>query len=122
MHDKFLEKGVCEHIQTWLTPLPDNTLPNLKIREGLLRVLLKVRTSFHPTNTHASLQYNGISAPHLSESGLGRAVMVLSRRPDETKENRKMAATLVTKWARPIFGLDEKPNAADMIPQQNFAP
>jgi hypothetical protein len=73
-------------------------------------------------NTHASLQYNGISAPHLSESGLGRAVMVLSRRPDETKENRKMAATLVTKWARPIFGLDEKPNAADMIPQQNFAP
>jgi transcription factor SPN1 len=107
LHDKFLEKGVCEHIQTWLTPLPDNTLPNLKIREGLLRVLLK---------------YNGISAPHLSESGLGRAVMVLSRRPDETKENRKMAATLVTKWARPIFGLDEKPNAADMIPQQNFAP
>eukprot|EP00029_Vermamoeba_vermiformis_P005655 TRINITY_DN2022_c0_g1_i2.p1 TRINITY_DN2022_c0_g1~~TRINITY_DN2022_c0_g1_i2.p1 ORF type:complete len:361 (+),score=147.57 TRINITY_DN2022_c0_g1_i2:363-1445(+) len=107
LHDKFLEKGACEQIRAWLQPLPDNTLPNLKIREGLLRVLLK---------------FNGINSTHLVDSLLGRIVLLLSRRPDETRENRKMAATLVTKWARPIFGLDDKPNAADMIPQQNFAP
>lgn len=128
LHDKLLEKGACEQIRAWLQPLPDNTLPNLKIREGLLRVLLKVRALTNAEHrsigelTPRTLQFNGITSSHLSDSGLGRIVMILSRRPDETKENRKMAATLVTKWARPIFGLDDKPNAADMIPQQNFAP
>jgi transcription factor SPN1 len=67
-------------------------------------------------------QFNGIQPAHLSDSGLGRIVMMLSRHPSETKENRKMAATLVTKWMRPLFGLDERPSAADLVPQQNFAP
>jgi transcription factor SPN1 len=44
LQDKFLERQAMNQIRMWLQPLPDNTLPNIKLREGLLRVLLKVIT------------------------------------------------------------------------------
>jgi transcription factor SPN1 len=39
----------------------------------------------------------------LKKSGLGKVVMFLSRLPEETPINRKLARDLVDKWSRPLF-------------------
>lgn len=40
--DYFLENGLLSVFKEWLTPLPDNSLPNIKIRDSLIRLLQQV--------------------------------------------------------------------------------
>ncbi|XP_015758678.1 PREDICTED: protein IWS1 homolog [Acropora digitifera] len=86
----FLDLGVLNVLKDWLNPLPDNSLPHLQIREGLLKVLAECP----PMDARA-----------LKMSGIGKAVMYLCRHPKETRENKKIAGKLINDWARPIFGV-----------------
>eukprot|EP01125_Pyxidicula_operculata_P006237 TRINITY_DN2168_c0_g1_i2.p1 TRINITY_DN2168_c0_g1~~TRINITY_DN2168_c0_g1_i2.p1 ORF type:complete len:313 (+),score=120.93 TRINITY_DN2168_c0_g1_i2:679-1617(+) len=48
----YFEGGFLKCLKQWLQPLPDGTLPNLKIREGILKNLIKVTTSINqPTKS-----------------------------------------------------------------------
>ncbi len=40
--EHFLDNGVLTIISTWLSPLPDNSLPSLSIRSALIQVLRDV--------------------------------------------------------------------------------
>lgn len=93
LQHEFLDHGVLTLLKNWLEPLPDGSLPNINIREAILRIL----TDF-PIDLD---QYD--RREQLKKSGLGKVIMFLSRSDEETTSNRKLAKDLVDKWSRPIF-------------------
>ena len=42
LKETFIDSGVMSAIKEWISPLPDKSLPALKIREELLRILQEV--------------------------------------------------------------------------------
>ena len=93
LQETFISKGVLVTIKKWIDPLPDKSLPNLKVREVILRCLSVMSI---------------IGTDDLKESGIGRAVMLLSKHPQETLQNKKIAKNLIEQWSRPIFGLKDR--------------
>lgn len=45
LREALLDSGILNVITDWLTRLPDGSLPNLQIREKLLKLLSEVRSS-----------------------------------------------------------------------------
>ena len=88
LREALLDAGILSVITDWLTPLPDRSLPNIKVRETMLTVL----QHFHINDTD-----------RLKASGIGKAVMYLFKHPKETKENKMRAHKLIQMWSRPIF-------------------
>ncbi|KAG7011365.1 Protein IWS1-like 1, partial [Cucurbita argyrosperma subsp. argyrosperma] len=93
LQQEFLDHGVLTLIKNWLEPLPDGSLPNINIREAILKIL----TDF-PIDLE---QYD--RREQLKKSGLGKVIMFLSKSDEETTSNRKLAKDLVDQWSRPIF-------------------
>ncbi|XAR70680.1 hypothetical protein NMG60_11027617 [Bertholletia excelsa] len=93
LQQEFLDHGVLTLLKNWLEPLPDGSLPNINIREAILKIL----TDF-PIDLD---QYD--RREQLKKSGLGKVIMFLSKSDEETTSNRKLAKDLVDKWSRPIF-------------------
>jgi transcription factor SPN1 len=91
LQESLLDNKVLNVMRQWLEPLPDGALPNVKIREGFLKILTKYRIGKH----------------YLSESGIAKAVMFLSQHPQETQSNKRLATQLLNDWARPLFGISE---------------
>jgi len=88
--DSLLNRDILTIIREWLEPLPDKSLPNVKIREVLLEYLER---------------QTQVEREQLKTSGIGKAVMFLWKHPDETPKNRKLAQKIIEEWSRPIFGL-----------------
>lgn len=86
-----IELGMLSAIAEWLAPLPDRSLPNIKIREELIEVLR---------------DFGEIGTDYLKSSGIGKAVMFLFKHPKETKQNKQKLEKLINNWSRPIFNLD----------------
>jgi transcription factor SPN1 len=94
-HEDLMSCGILGMLKGWLEPMPDGSLPNSKVRGGVLSMLQE-------------LQVNCSNEDHrdqLKKSGVGKLVMFLSKLPDETPENRKLAQHLVETWSRPILGV-----------------
>lgn len=49
LREAFLDAGVLGVVTDWLTPLPDRSLPNLQVRETMLKLLHEVYISFKLT-------------------------------------------------------------------------
>jgi len=90
-HATMIELGVLGAIAEWLAPLPDRSLPNIKIREFMIDTLR---------------DFGEVNADYLKSSGIGKAVMFLYKHSKETKDNKKKLERLINDWSRPIFNLD----------------
>jgi transcription factor SPN1 len=88
----------------WLDPLPDGSLPNLKIRESIIKNLFKLE----------------VDQTVLINSRIGQAIMLLSKHKLETRENKKLLSQLISKWCRPIF--DCQVSYADLKSDSPAAP
>lgn len=85
-----VDNGMLSAITDWLSPLPGQTLPNVIIRETMLRHLA---------------EFSNLEPETLRESGIGKAVMYLYRHPRENRNNKRRAGHLINEWSRPIFNL-----------------
>ncbi|KAF6175552.1 hypothetical protein GIB67_023072 [Kingdonia uniflora] len=95
LQEAFLDHGVLTLLKSWLEPLPDGCLPNTTIRTGILKIL-----TGYPIDLEQDDRRN-----QLKQSGLGKAIMFLSRWDEETRGNRKLAKELVDKWSRPLYNI-----------------
>lgn len=91
LREALLDSGILGVMTDWLTPLPDRSLPNVRVREVMLQVLQ---------------DFNISDTERLKASGIGKAVMYLYKHPKETKENKMKAHRLIQAWSRPIFNND----------------
>lgn len=87
LQETLLDEGILNEVKGWLEPLPDRSMPNIKVKKRLLDVLKSMR----------------IHKEHLIVSGVGKIVYFYSVNPKEIKEVRSMAKTLVQKWTNEVF-------------------
>jgi len=91
-HNAFIENGIMTAIADWLAPLPNNALPNLKIRTSLLQTLVDF--------PHCSIET-------LKASGVGKAVNRLLQHPKEMKDNKKLCKLLIRRYSKQIFDVKD---------------
>lgn len=107
LKETFIDSGVMTAIKEWISPLPDKSLPALRIREELLRILMEVSAHLRPrwrrqpgfsvSFCASSLQLPSVSQETLKHSGIGRAVMFLYKHPKESRSNKDLALKLISK-------------------------
>lgn len=87
LQETLLDEGVLEDVRRWLEPLPDKSMPNIKVKKTLLDALKTMK----------------IHKEHLATSGVGKIVYFYSINPKEVREIRALAKALVQKWTNEIF-------------------
>lgn len=93
MQETLLDIGILNEIKLWLEPLPDNSLPNTKIKTTMLEIL-----NILP-----------IKRNHLINSdGVGKIVNFYSKNSKESGDIRSLADALVKKWTYLFVMRDEE--------------
>jgi len=85
LHQKYIDGGILLVFRNWLLP-QGNILPNLKIRTIILTILTKMN----------------IKETVILHSQINQVIKILAKHQKETKENKKLANTLLKKWSNPL--------------------
>jgi len=101
----FVMFGGLSVIRTWLMPSPDGTLPALSIRTEMLRLLAKLP----------------ITQSNLRKSKLGLTIKELTKREDETLNNRKLCMDLINRWLSLVLDTETSIKRHRATQQHNLA-
>eukprot|EP01094_Clydonella_sp_ATCC50884_P019589 TRINITY_DN3869_c0_g1_i2.p1 TRINITY_DN3869_c0_g1~~TRINITY_DN3869_c0_g1_i2.p1 ORF type:complete len:352 (+),score=141.66 TRINITY_DN3869_c0_g1_i2:75-1130(+) len=93
--DEFIAQGVLQLLKAWLDPMPNGSLPNVIIRTAILELVDRLATY-------------GLAIDDLKSSGIGRAVALSLRHPNETLKNKNIARRLVQMWTRALFNVNDQ--------------
>ncbi len=93
LHRWLLDAGILAVFNHWLYPHSNGTLPNIRLRTSLLKMLTRL-------NIDTSLEHR---RDQVKRSGVGKVVLFYAKLGDETAGNRKMAAALVERWTKPVY-------------------
>ncbi|KAF3321494.1 protein IWS1 [Carex littledalei] len=93
LQEELLDHGVMTLLKNWLEPLPDNSLPNVKIRNAILNILVDFPIDLDRYDRRQQL----------IKSGLGNVIMFLLKSDEETTTNKKLAKQLVDNWCRHLY-------------------
>lgn len=63
MQDEFLDGGVLGVLKLWLEPMQDGSLPNIKVRGAILRVLLQLNFFFEDRKVRSQLRRLSLCHP-----------------------------------------------------------
>lgn len=120
LQPSLLESSLLEALAEWIKPTEDGKLPNLNLRTAVLNILLEFPIKGITKNFSKYSDFEGIDIHHLKGSKIGQYVRFLSQHPNETKDNKTTASTIVERWSRLIFGLsdDYKQLKWDQKPQK----
>jgi transcription factor SPN1 len=88
-HELFLNMNGTVPLGRWLGQLPDGSFPCAPIKTGLLKAIYDLNFSIE----------------NLQNSNLGKSVYAISQNPNEHASIKKLAKSLVDKWARTIFDI-----------------
>lgn len=86
LQERLLNENILEVVRKWLEPLPDKSLPNIKIKKGLLDVLKNIY----------------INKDLISDSKIGEIIHFYMINPEECKEIRGLAKEIIFKWLNKI--------------------
>lgn len=87
MQEPLIEMGILKELKIWLEPLPDKTMPNIKIKRSILDLLSNLK----------------ITKNDLLNSGIGKIIHFYSKNSKEAIDIRKRATQLVKKWKSQIL-------------------
>ena len=105
--DRLIDHGLLKVVNRWLLPNPDGSLPNIRLRTIMYKMLDQLPV------TETDLETSG---------GLGRTVMQLWQHDDETADNKKLLGLMIEKWMRPLLGLKTQyKHLADFEEEQSLA-
>lgn len=85
--EAFLKLGILKELKLWLEPLPDNSLPNQKIKRAILDLLIHLR----------------VTKMDLLNSGVGKIVHFYSKNSREAMDIRKMSINIMKAWKSMII-------------------
>jgi hypothetical protein len=113
-HEIYLDENVLKVFSAFLRPLPDGSMPNMKLRNTMLQILNQVCflssistialvafIDFHHDDVvfkHFLVLYLQlpVTQDHLEDSdGLGHILVHLASQPTETEENRKLIMSMI---------------------------
>ncbi|EPR79726.1 IWS1 transcription elongation factor [Spraguea lophii 42_110] len=86
-YDTLLKNGILNHLKMWLEPLPDNSLPNHRIKKEILGLLYRMP----------------VRREHLLQSDVGKIINFYSKNLFESKDIRHLAKDLVKKWTMMLY-------------------
>jgi transcription factor SPN1 len=72
----------------WLALLPGGSLPNTKVRETLLNILM---------------HFPNLTREELTNSGIGKSIMALWKHPNESQPNKKIAKVLIDRYSLLLY-------------------
>ncbi|KAF5141387.1 transcription factor iws1 [Vairimorpha ceranae] len=87
LQERLLSENILDVVRKWLEPLPDNSLPNIKIKRGLLEVLKNLR----------------INKYLIIDSKIGEIVHFYMKNPKECKEIKNIAKEVVYTWLNKVI-------------------
>lgn len=82
----FISEGVLDILSQWLSPFNDGSLPNLSIRNKILKLISGIP----------------LREEDVTSTELGKTLCKLWKNPAETIENRQIIRTLIQRWVRLI--------------------
>ncbi|KAK9172499.1 TFIIS helical bundle-like domain protein [Cryptosporidium meleagridis] len=93
----FISEGVLDVLSQWLSPFKDGTLPNLSIRNKILKLISSIP----------------LGEEDVTSTELGKTLCKLWKNPAETIENRQIIRTLIQRWVRLIS--KDRPSSLEAI-------